>query len=727
MKARPTINRAAFMRANAKLCSSVNICFAYRSPYNPQPDRRYQARTLSTSYTAFRFSLADQIKQFLPEDALEEENSLVEVHLPNTCLAAYEAEVSAAERLVQQYFLKEAVSVLLNNLPLDSILAAFQARLMPAAERSPIRLLGVLELAFALYKQGSEALANQVLEEFDRSVSQNSRYFGFIAGLESSATFGTLKSTEMDEYLRNLLNESAPFNFPQVLSDKNVSAWLKAHLMAQLSPLDLKRWLTKYSSHFSKECVCLLAMLCSTTQFKVLCDFMVKDSSDLIPSVVEMMTSKEKFRIISRKLQRHTVDSDIVAEYVVAESMLAGAIRLKQTYDIANICRHFSPSLNRPETKSLLAKALLAAAFAQPKPEDEKDMSGLVSGSNEELHTYLVERVLSPVLSDTAARNTVVARAAQRLHTSHAKNVPGKVLWQLLMSLPGPLSGPANASLARLVIKRPYLEQIRYMSLPITTSSSILHLLKWHISKIIEHRKVNVIAPAVSQAEEDIQLLVVGILLASEKQALEVGKTETLQGASRRVNISSLATVLQDPSERSFSTTIVSLVLADLVKQKQYTVAKQLLNEIGLERIPPSIFNNLLLNLAADQPEDSYQFVVWLVQTNDIRISPRCINKMMRILASSNLSESQLVNRFQSLRQLLITSLRAPVEASTASCLIDTLIKSAYTRGRGSHQRLRWALEVAKQARVPEIEFAEWNKTLSSMQEHSQGFWAGSV
>lgn len=712
MKARPIINRTSYLRASARHRSSVNVCFPYRSPQNLCWDRNFQSRKLSTSHPSYRFSLTDHIKQFIPKNAIEEEESLVDDDVPLTRLAAFEAEVSTAERLIRQYRLKDAIVVLLNSLPLDALLVAFKSRLMPIAKNSSVGLLGVLEIAFTIYKQGNDALAQQVLAEFDYSVSENSRYFAFVAGLESNN--GDLKSTEMDTYLRTLLDRSTALNFPQMFSNKAVSAWLKAHLLAQLSQSDLQRWLTKYSSHFSEECICLLAMLCSTLQFRIMCDWLVKESPDLIPPVVKMIVSKEKFRIISRKLLRRSSDPDTAA--AVAESMLESAIRLKQTYDIANICRRFSSSLQRPETKPLLVKALLAAAFAQLKPECENELHDLVSGSNDELHTYLVERVLSPVSSDEAARNIIIAKAAQRLHALYAKKIPGKVLWQLLLSLPGPLIGPANASLARLIIQRPYLEQIRYMSLPITTSGSIFHLLRWHIAKTVDHRKINVIAPAILQAKEDIELLLFGMLLASEKQKLE-----------RKDQPELCSMVIRDHSGRTFATSIVYKVVAELIKQKQYTITKQLLSEIGLDCIPASIYNNIMLNLAVHQPEDSYRFVAWLVLTNGIFLSSKHINKMMRILVDSNLTESQLVNRFQSLRRLLIISLRAPFEASTASCLVNALIKSALTRSRGSHQRLKWALKMAKQARVPESEFTEWNAILTKMREQCRGFWASSI
>lgn len=711
----------------------------------------------SVHYTAYnrRFSLADHIKQFIPADAIEtpesrNEEIITNVDIEHTTgvgsLAAYPAELELCQKLVSQLKLKEAAKQL-EHLPLDAYMAALSNFLIPKLLESGLGELSAVELVYQVFLRENEALVAQILPELIEKFSffeetSTLQSFSFIARVPPS-----LETARLDAFLSMYTDA----HFPQILSHNDVSAWFRLHMLAQLNHDCFNKWLYRYSNSISSAEIALLINIVPRTHLDVIGEWLIEHKRDM-RVVCEAVNAPHIFQAVCRPFikRKSVVLSPENTEVPLA--LLTCALKLKLSYEIGNICSKFHTQLGGDHALPILADALLAAAFAQRRPQNQDDMNALVAGTEENFHTFLVSKVLEPVLlsksndnaendSETgdgnALANKLVGIASSKLCKQYPKKVPGNVFWQLVLSLPSEsmsVYGPAQRALARLVVQRPYVEQLRYMALPIVTARGVGDVLKWHIQRIMDVREVNVVPNLSLQAEEDIQFLVAGIIIATEKGGSEDETSQMIRslfirGDKDKSDLNSpqlLESIIGDThaQQKPMSRNIIFNIVSRLIDHKCFVIAFQLLEAIGPAKVSSYTLDTLLQALALEHPEATYKFLVWLLQEHKAAVSPKTVNKMLTLICnSSKLSESQLMNRFQSLRLLMGKTMRKQVDAEAATALVNAFINSALQRGSGSRMRLKWALEIAETAKVSEEKFDEWNKRLNEMQESKQGYW----
>lgn len=716
----------------------------------------------STPHTR-RFSLADHIKQFIPPDAIETPESRNEefyesVDIQHTSgpgsLAAYPAELELCQRLVGQLRLKEAAKQL-EELPLNAYISALTNFLIPKLLESGLGEPGAVELVYQIFLRDNEALVAQILPE----LVEKFPFFENVSVLQSFSFLSRVPPSMETAQLDAFLSMYTDAHFPQILSHNDVSAWFRMRLLAQLNHGNFRKWLHRYRTSISSADITLLINTVPHTHLDAIGEWLLENKRDM-HIICEAVNTPHTFQAVCRPFikRKSVVLSTDNTEVPVA--LLSCALKLKLTYEVGNICSKFHVQLGSDNALPLLADALLAAAFAQRRPENQYDMNSLVSGTEEDFRTFLVAKVLEPALlsesydsKENKSRsesgngneseegnimaNKVVGYACSKLFKQYPKKVPGNVLWQLVLSLPAEsmsIYGPAQRALARLVVQRPYVEQLRYMALPMLTARGVGDVLRWHIQRIMDVREVNVVPKLSLQAEEDIQFLVAGIIIATEKGASE-GET-SLMIRSLFASESKDKSDLNSPQllesiigeshaqQKPMSRNIIFSIVSRLIDHKSFVVAFQLLEAIGPAKVSSFTLDALLQALALEHPETTYKFLVWLLQEHKAAVSPKTVNKMLTLISnSSKLSESQLMNRFQSLRLLMGKTMRKHVDAEAAIALVDAFINSALQRGSGSRMRLKWALDIAQTAKVPEEKFDEWSKILNEMQESKQGYW----
>ena len=680
-----------------------------------------------------RFSLADRIKSFLPDDVFEDDSVYTEEHIePQMSLAAYESEIFHAEKLVKSHSLAEATSYITNSLPLQVALTVLADRIAPIIRNGVLGELGVLELGFHLYQETHSGLAQQFLQAVGlERAGQLLEVISVLIQQEKAANSRRLDS----KYLDALINEVLGSHFPQVLSKKitgnsTVDTWFKVHVLAMLPWSECEKWLNRYwetmGTALDGETSQMLALMGTTTPHFVNLSHWAMENSLTLVSLILITSTPEQLHGILRPLLRPSRASQVDEPTAVA--LLKKALQKKQSYDIANICGKFGPVMVDNETnRNYLADALLAVAFAQKNPSSLDDEEVTLATSF--LQTPLVSMVLP---QDRVFANSVIGWAAWKLHARYRRTrVSGRVLWRFLLSLPSdpPLNGYAQSELAKLVVQRPYIEQIRYMALPYVSQTGVAHLVQWHIKRIVDYRRRNQVSWNTLQAKEDVQLLVAGMSMAAEKVKQHHKESNSLDDVIRLFEVESQidsTAVLEQISsdEQNISAWLLLNVTAELVAQKNFVVAQQMLRMLGPGRLSRVTFDSMLLQLTETNPSESYFFVLWLLGERPRSISYTTMNVILLVLIKErSLSESQLMNRFQTLRILIGNKMRREVSVEAARGFVNALIESSKSRNGGSRVRLKWALEIAHKAGVPATDFDQWTQELKKMNADKVGFW----
>lgn len=515
-------------------------------------------------------------------------------------------------------------------------------------------------------------------------------------------------------------------HFPQLLSNESISLWLRTRALVHVSrdPRTLEKLLSRHGQHFLDEAMPTLVTTVMDRPgcYHVLTSYVLNkwrigDSvSHALCLLVEHAPSKKEFHQIWKPLHRKAM----MVPRVVWEILLLCAERLHLSYDMANICAYGYPFISSKK----LAKGLLSIAWRQ-RGASESDNNFTLA---DDVNSLQIVRVLNSMDVTTSAN--VLADLAKIICN---RPLPGRILWAILFgaeqSAVLPLSHACTRQLTNTLLKRPYLEQLRYMSLEKVDAAAIEYLLRGHINRIARLRENT--DPMKLQESADVKFIVAGMVMMSEKieatAQLSVKSQRPLISIVRKVfeswDLKTATEVVQQAQVHVVSPTVAMTTIGILVYQKNFTLAIQLLQQLELKVVPRNVFNNLLICVCRDYPKIACQLTTWLIASG-VYIPVRVLRQMIVELGRTPLlTGTQSIRRIEVILSILRGQNVGP-GVHAASALVDSILKRAQNENRGSRLRLQWALGIAQTEGVPDAQVQRWLAVVQEMRSRRRGYWS---
>lgn len=590
--------------------------------------------------------------------------------------------IGAAKSLIKNHNYKMACDVLLANLDLQDF-ESFMSEVSPHMSE-----FSKSEFAYILWQNRLDAF-------IEPSILNN---FQLIDALDR------VPLSSLDTVLQRF-----GIRFPQVLYSEK-SEWFRTKLLIKCfhenetyARVQYERYRDKFSSHALES---ILQDCPKQFDYFEKLLFRVNEravtmwsSGDVekLRLLIELANKKQLPKMV-KKLAKRDLPADIWSQ------MLHRALILNLSYEISRIMRYGMSHL----PSRMIGRALLAVAWSQHNP-----------GGDDEAFTT-AEDVNRDVVSQVAS--TIPAnRLNGVLYYIFTQDLPARIMWAVLLGIQGqPLSlkGSLTRRMAGVMVKRPDLEQMRYMTLPQTSALAASQLLKFKL-RSIDHG---------SLTQDEVKMVIAGMVLLSEKSEPQNSKSFgsvveqmfsqwSADNVSRTLNV---LTTLYAPAPR-----ITLTIIGMLVAHKKYALAIRLLEgQVPNKELPQKMFYDLLLSVCQDFPKISLALTTWLIKVANVFITPQTLQRMIVILSEQRkLNDHESITRINSLIKLL-RGLNATPGPAAASAIVDGLIDRAIIKGGGSRRRLQWALDMCKEENVPQQRVQRWLQKINHMRKHGQGYWA---
>lgn len=638
-------------------------------------------------------------------------------------------EARALEKIrisLQNGHTREACELALASLPFHQLLPIFIDEIVPALKKSaPFTDIPLYNLVLILQSMGQEALASQLLLEL---------------GVDTHKLFTNLQLAEMLQDipptltdLDSFLYETTNVHFPQILYNSNVPLWFRTMILSQISRGDGRYFATtlhRFGHHFQSYDAMKILFQTNPSAYSVLSTYLLSGEVNeaLVSTVcgfVDALSTAKQAHNFWNRIKKHPLASDAK----IAQHMLRKATSLKASYTITNIVRS-SCDLQPP---ALLSKALLAVAWSQKSPQENSDDALTTAWDVQYEQVSRFVDSLTPGVADDVLRKSVAS-----LYAASDGQVAGRILWSILLGIDKsnlakqhPLSPEVGRQLARALLQRPLLEQIRFMTLDSVNTAEISQLLKSHIAKTIQYRRANKL-PAVSlENDSNVKLMLAGMIVMTEKASPALEKTDNVhlirlvRDLFESWNPQVAADLVENLNLRHKPSPEVAMAtMGLLLRHGNVALTVQLMREIGPDNLEPTQLNKLLVKVGQELPIVIVPLVSWLIRTRKAFVPPSVIRRLIISLnRTAQLTYSQRFTRTTRLLSILRGLGVGPGPVAAAS-MVDAMIKAAAESGRGSRRRLQWALDICQREGVPEFRVKQWLSKVVEMRSTGRGYWA---
>lgn len=661
--------------------------------------------------------MADRIKSMLPqvlpgEPIFAGETSSSPITLQEVS-GKDEAEiVNQAKLCAQKGEIKRTCELVLASVPFDRIIPVFVDEIVPELKISTNldtpQSIPLYNLVLTLQALGHRAFASQLLMELGADIDQISVDLQLAEVLQEV----TPNLDSIDEFFQ----DSTQLHFPQLLYNQQVSLWLRAIVMAHVSRGDkayFETTLRRYGKHFDSYEATNLILKSNPHAYSSMSSYLLNgEHANSLVGFIDAIDSPKQLHNLWKKLKP--------SSHQVAEHVLRNAVRLRASYTIPSIV----PFTNEP---GLLAKALSATAWSQKLPAKNDDKALTTAW---DVQFEQVTRVV-----DNIPKEIVDQAITQSVRSISNSDAPGRVLWALLLGIEKSnlskthdFSAPVLRQLSRALMQRPLLEQLRFMTLDIANSAGISQLLKAHVSKMIYHRRMNKLPPLSLEQDENVKLMLAGMIVMSEKMSPDhndgIHLIRVVKELFEHWDPDAAAVLVKDLSDRHKPSSEVAVAtMGLLLKHGNVALTVQLMRELGPDNLEPAQLHQILVRVGKELPIVILPLVSWLIRTHRAFIPPSVIRKLIVCLnKTSQMSYSQRFTRTSRLLSIL-RGLGVGPGPVAAAAMVDAMIKAAEESGRGSRRRLQWALDICQREGVPEEKVKHWLAKVVEMRSNGKGYW----
>lgn len=452
-----------------------------------------------------------------------------------------------------------------------------------------------------------------------------------------------------------------------------------------------------------------------------------------LEALCQLGMTKEKFAKIWKYVKKYYDRNDIMNlndNYAYIETLtvyLQHAIRLHESYDIANIIQRGQGKFPGP----LLAQAIERLAWARRKRQEEEDDEAIYYDPKD-VDVRLLNKTIAiiPKTSLDQALSTVFTRLQKR------RVVPGRILWNLILGIQSSdvaLNKSLERRIADALARRPHFELMHYMSLPMSTPSGIMNLLKQYIWQMKRQRD-----PMSDElgTEADAKLLLAGITLIDEKQQ-QLTSTEPVPSSSHNGLATLVIALFKDwQGERAVriveelysqkiqpSDEILVRSVSMLLSQGEYHLALQLISRI--HHIPDEVYYKFLIKASYNHPYLAYRLTSFLINEQKKAIPTSVLRRMIIGYANTTqLTDAQSTRFMWRTMRILRRKNHARYGQQVAEAIVESVIKRAEARGWGSRKRLQWSLSVAQKENVSHQKVSKWMAHLDTMRKQKSGYWS---
>lgn len=447
-----------------------------------------------------------------------------------------------------------------------------------------------------------------------------------------------------------------------------------------------------------------------------------------LEALCQLGMTKETFAKFWKYVKKHYDRHDIMNlndnnNYAYIETLtvyLQHAIRLQESYDIVNIVQRGHGKFPGP----LLAQALERLAWARRKRQQEEDDEAIYYDPKD-VDTRLLSKTLAIIPKKT--RDQALSAVFTRLQRRPV--VPGRILWNLILGIQSSevaVSRSLERRIADALARRPHFEQMHYMSLPMSSASGIMYLLKQYIWHMKRQR-----TPATDElaSDADAKLLLAGITLIDEKQqhqqtvpsglaTLVVALFKDWQGERAVRVVEDLYSQKIQPSDE-----ILVRSVSMLLNQGEYHLALQLISRI--HHIPDEVYHKFLIKASHNLPYLAYRLTTFMIGEQKKTIPSPVLRRMIIGYATTTqLTDAQSTRFMWRTMRILRRKNHAHYGPRVAEALVESVIKRAETRGWGSRKRLQWSLSIAQKENVSNQKVSKWMAHLDTMRKQKSGYWS---
>lgn len=380
-----------------------------------------------------------------------------------------------------------------------------------------------------------------------------------------------------------------------------------------------------------------------------------------------------------------------------------------------------------PDDAPLCASALSVVLWSQRKRAAVPVTPDIDPATDSRLHTSMLETAIASV--PASARQAALYLLLRRLNKEFTtESVPGPVLWTLLAALArsphtAQLSRPVEKELAQLVAARPVYEQLCYYRLRCVSPDGIFSAVCAYIKKL--PRTLGDTVPL--DTDESVRLIFSALYAAREKAddntnmpavARSLYESATAPHADTRSDLFSRDAV---SALRPSDTACIQLVTT-LATHSQFPAALYVVNALG-DFVPDAVFFVLLAHGARDYPFICCDIQQWLTAARRAAVPANVLRQMATGFAQGRaLNDSQSTERVAAVVHTLAARGRG-LGRDASAAYVDSLLARAVKRGRGSRNRLKWAIAMAKRQNVGAEQVDRWVRELEYMRSRRVGYW----
>lgn len=448
------------------------------------------------------------------------------------------------------------------------------------------------------------------------------------------------------------------------------------------------------------------------------------------------------------KLKRIIEDpaSQIQTAWAYSE-FLERAIELRVSSVCADLVYESSRSI---QDSSLIASAMSTVLWGQKKTEldmssmSEEEKINYYSNITAENFRFLLlgvsEEVLQPALYFFLHRLNKHFKTSEESDTN--KNIPGVILWKLLMALEksnlvSELSGPVEKELALIISTRPLLEQFQYFRLNCVSTEGVVMALSAHVDRL----KYTISPDDDHEISNDINIkfILSSLYIMKQKTSNDLDP-EIMSSVMESVysfasNPESLKNSQSTPNDVLYTEKMLKIIqpsektsvdiVRTLAKRSQFQAALYYIKCIG-DDIPNEAFYSILTEGSQNYPLVCQSIKRWLESNRNVELPSYVLRNMAIGFAKSRaITDSQSSTRVRAIiHELADRGLSIGARASIV--YVDSLLSRAIANGRGSRDRLKWAVSIAKRQNVSKEQINHWLKELEYMRIRRIGYWSTS-
>ena len=497
-------------------------------------------------------------------------------------------------------------------------------------------------------------------------------------------------------------------------------------------------------------------MVCTILQTLTKADKVTFRKSDIL-SIPALGVTKASFTTLWKSYLRylknnHMAETPLRHTTKTLEAFLRQSIDLKQSITCTSIIKQARKKIIDP---ILVARAVNLLMWSSKK-KDDVDHVGFsdIDSVNPELlervarHTHpdvFNEAVLLAVKKINSQLGLTKVRVSVRSDNNNEQEIgsspsqfPAVPLWTLLGALQHQPHLPQDLEreLGISIASRSMLEHLRYFSLRSVSGEGIEYSIGARIDLMSWSASNGAMSEDIIDHEMNVKLLLYGLILIGKKNGgMELSPPpdsfdDALIEMFARLETSSIS---PDVVNRTIKYLIKrhqfqeALLLAELIPKHKLCTFPNVAISAGTKTyenmVPLKLYYLLLIDASKQAPSICIKVLDWLRTQQQIPIPSWVLRKM-----AVGFSESKLLTAGQSSRRVvwMFRKLRARGESlglESTVAYVESIISRSEKHNKGSRQRLRWAIGLAKQEGVDDETMRKWLVDLNEMRVQQKGYW----